>query len=73
MRTIVDLPDEQIEALKKLSRTTSLSRAELLRRAVKEYLVRHRPEPTDDAFGIWKGRAEDALEVQDKLRSEWRE
>ena len=36
MRTIVQLPDEQVEALKRLSDDLHLSRAERVRCAVKE-------------------------------------
>ena len=71
MRTIVELPDEQIEALKQLSNDTQLSRAELMRRAVKEYLARHRPQPAEQAFGLWKTQRKDALGIQEQLRSEW--
>ena len=71
MRTIVELPDEQIEALKRLSNDTRLSRAELMRRAVKEYLARHRPQPAEQAFGLWKTQRKDALGIQEQLRSEW--
>lgn len=69
MRTIVDPPHEQVEALKQLSDDTKLSRAELVRRAVAEYVARHRPP----AFGLWKARAFDALAHQARLRSEWGE
>lgn len=71
MRTIVELPDEQIEALKRLSDNMHLSRAELMRRAVGEYLTRHQPQPSDQAFGIWKARPKDALGIQEQLRAEW--
>jgi predicted transcriptional regulator len=71
MRTIVELPDEQIEALKRLSNDTRLSRAELMRRAVKEYLARHQPRPAEQAFGLWKTQRKDALGIQEQLRSEW--
>jgi predicted transcriptional regulator len=71
MRTIVELPDDQIEALKRLSNDTHLSRAELMRRAVKEYLARHRPQPAEQAFGLWKTQRKDALGIQEQLRSEW--
>ena len=73
MRTIVELPDEQIEALKQLSDDTRLSRAELMRRAVAEYLVRHRPQPPNHAFGLWKTREKNALSHQEQLRAEWDE
>lgn len=71
MRTIVDLPDNQIDALSVLGKKAKLSRAELLRRAVAEYLRRHQPEQNDASFGLWKERGEDALALQNQLRSEW--
>ena len=71
MRTIIDLPNEQIEPLKALSNRSNLSRAELIRRAVGEYLQRHRPLPDDEAFGLWKGRIVDGIKYQERLRSEW--
>ena len=71
MRTIVDLPEEQVEALKRLSKQSSLSRAELMRRAVADYLLRHHPDQTQDAFGIWREQPRDGLEYQRKLREEW--
>ena len=71
MRTIVELPDEQIEALKRLSDDMHISRAELMRRAVREYLKRHHPPSSDQAFGIWKAAPKDALGIQEILRSEW--
>ena len=71
MRTIVDLPQDQIDALAGLSERFSLSRAELLRRAVAEYLNRHVLKEDDAAFGLWKQRSEDGLVYQDQLRDEW--
>lgn len=71
MRTIVELPDEQIEALKHLSEQSKLSRAELMRRAVAEYIKRHGTASDKEAFGIWKGRPRDSLDYQRELRSEW--
>lgn len=71
MRTIVDLPEEQIEALKLLSEQSRLSRAELMRRAVAEYLQHHRVGDTDSAFGVWRGRQRDGADYQHELRGEW--
>lgn len=71
MRTIVDLPDEQIEGLRALSEHSRLSRAELLRRAVAEYLQRHAPDEADAAFGMWRSAPRDALALQRALRDEW--
>jgi metal-responsive CopG/Arc/MetJ family transcriptional regulator len=71
MRTIVDLPEEQILALKHFSEKTRLSRAELLRRAVAEYLERHQSLSDDDAFGCWRHHERDGLEYQRQVRQEW--
>jgi len=71
MRTIVDLPDEQIQVLKELSKESHLSRAELVRRAIAEYLQHHHCDQAEDAFGIWRHKARDGLDYQSELRNEW--
>jgi len=71
MRTIIDLQDKQIAALKELGEKTRLSRAELIRRAVNDYLAKNKNKPHSDAFGLWQNRDLDALEHQTKLRQEW--
>ena len=71
MRTIVDLPEKQIEALKRMSEASRSSRAELVRRAIDEYLARHLPAQNDEAFGIWRKRKIDGLDYQDRMRDEW--
>jgi predicted DNA-binding protein len=73
MRTIIDLPDEQISGLANLCKQNNSSRAELIRRAVAEYLLQHRPEQDDYAFGIWKQRMVNGLDYQNRLRKEWDE
>lgn len=72
MRTIIDLPDSQIAALRELEQRKKLSRAELIRQAVAVYLGSH-AEATD-AFGAWKvakRRSTDGVALQKKLRREW--
>lgn len=71
MRTVIDLPDEQIAPLKELASALNVSRAELIRRAVTDYLSRFEPPTDDTAFGIWKQRGEDGLAYQERMRSEW--
>ncbi|MDZ7784070.1 MAG: CopG family transcriptional regulator [Halioglobus sp.] len=71
MRTIVDLPEEQIETLKQLSKQSRQSRAELVRRAIAEYLRHHHSESSEDAFGIWRNQPRESLDYQYKLRDEW--
>lgn len=71
MRTIVDLPDAQIEALRVLEERNNVSRAELVRQAVAEYVVKR--IETHDAFGVWKSRKTkfDGVKYQQALRDEW--
>lgn len=71
MRTIIDLPEEQYEALKALAKREQASRAELVRRALAEYLARRAPGVDDEAFGLWRDRAKDGLACQERLRQEW--
>jgi len=71
MRTIVDLPDKQIAALKRMSESAQSSRAELVRRAIDEYLARHLPAQDDAAFGLWKNHKTDGVTYQERARGEW--
>lgn len=71
MRTVIDIPDDQIEALRRISERTNASRAEVIRRAIVDYVARHAPDEEDDAFGLWRDREGDALEIEDEIRSEW--
>ncbi len=73
MRTIVELPEQQIEALKILSEREGLSRAELMRRAISVYLRTHLNKNDESAFGLWRQQNEKGLEYQQKLRKEWGE
>ena len=72
MRTIIELPDSQIAALRELELRKKVSRAELIRQAVAQYVGRY--AGTEDAFGAWKSTRRapvDGLAVQKKLRGEW--
>src|ERR1700733_8484737 len=75
MRTIVDLPDEQIRALDAYSKKNGVSRAEAVRRAVARFLPQRPHRKLDvsghPAFGSWKRRSVDSVEFQRKLRAEW--
>ena len=73
MRTIIDLPDNQVKALRTICEQTRLSRAELIRRAVDDYLGRHLPENDIHAFGLWRSRAEDGLSYQNRVTKDWDE
>jgi hypothetical protein len=71
MRTIIDLPDEQISALAALCRRDGMSRAEAIRQAVERFTRAELPRSRDEAFGLWRERAVDGLDYERPLREEW--
>ena len=71
MRTIVDLPDEDLRRLTRLARDQGVSRAELIRRAVAAYLGELPEAASRDAFGLWRNRPLDGRAYEDGLREEW--
>ena len=73
MRTIVDLPEDQLKAIKALAKRDKISQAEAIRRAVHSYLASQpAPDQQSPAFGIWTD-GEDGLRYQETLRNEWAE
>jgi metal-responsive CopG/Arc/MetJ family transcriptional regulator len=71
MRTIIDLPDEQIQALAAWCERENLSRAEAIRRALASMLTTQKKEGRAAAFGGWKARTQDSRKLVDALRGEW--
>ncbi|MEA2744972.1 MAG: hypothetical protein QOG73_60 [Acetobacteraceae bacterium] len=71
MRTLIDLPDTQIQALAALCERVRQPRAAVIREAVAEYLERREIKSTDAAFGLWGAEAGDGLAYQQKARAEW--
>jgi hypothetical protein len=72
MRTLVDIPDSELEVLNTLCKSEGISRAESIRRAIRAYVELRTPMPKlEDGFGLWKDRDIDGLEYQLKIRSEW--
>lgn len=70
MRTLVDIPDSQIEALAAICKVKKVARAQVIRAALAAYIDAHGPSP-EEAFGAWGKRRVDGLAYQKKLRSEW--
>jgi hypothetical protein len=72
MRTIIDLPHDQLEALDGICRREEISRAEAVRQAV-ALLIRERSASTSGvAFGLWRDRRQtEGLRYQERLRREW--
>jgi hypothetical protein len=70
MRTLVDLPESELEQLNVISRARKISRAELIRQAVSGYLAQNKAG-LEDSFGLWKKKDVDGVAYQERLRSEW--
>lgn len=72
MRTLVDIPTNELEAINTLSKAEGVSRAESIRRAIKAYVELKTPMPKlEDGFGLWKDYDIDGDEYQQKIRAEW--
>ena len=81
MRTLIDVPENQLKELSRICAARKLSRAEAVRQAVAAF-IQQNGASRDAAFGLWKGQKvclpgddeplpEDGLAYQEKLRSEW--
>jgi len=70
MRTLIDIPDRQIDELAMICDAKHVSRAEIIRQAISAYIEQNKPSAID-AFGIWKNKKVDGLAYQEKMRAEW--
>ncbi len=71
MRTIVDLPVEQITALSDLCKIQGISRAEAVRRALAKMIDEAKPDDIDKSFGAWKHKDIQTDDHIRQLREEW--
>ena len=71
MRTIIDLPPEQLGALARLCEAQKISRAEAIRRAVDRLLKDSLIEEKNIGFGMWRNKGITARLYVDNLRNEW--
>lgn len=74
MRTIVDIPDTQIETLNQLSKKKKISRAEIVRQALSQYINNYIKTSNGykAAFGSWQNvEFRDSVSYQQKLRDQW--
>lgn len=69
MRALVDVPDDLLKDLERISKSVNVSRAEIIRRALREFANNN--TPNNDGFGIWAKNPIDGLALQTKLRDEW--
>ena len=72
MRTIIDLPERDLRHLTELGQERGMSRAEIIRGAIKIFLTFHQKLP-GPAFGLWRAKSEDGVRYQQALRAEWTE
>ena len=71
MRIIFDIPEEEINRLDEVASKRNVSRAELIRQAIRGFLGPIFKSKKKLAFGIWADREIDALDYENELRSEW--
>lgn len=71
MRTIIDLPSEQVAALSVFCNNLGISRAEAVRRALSKMLEEADDSHFQKAFGAWKHRQIDSVDYVNRLREEW--
>ena len=73
MRTLVDIPDEDIQQLDALAARKKGSRAAVIRDAVKLYLIRNSDNDwIERGYGYWAHRTDigDAVEYQRSIRED---
>lgn len=70
MRTLVDIPDNELDRLNAIGEGENRSRASVIREAIAVYLAQHQPA-IDAAYGLWGKREHDGLAYQKKARAEW--
>lgn len=70
VRTLIDIPDRQVEDLAAICEAKKLPRTEVIRQAITAYIAAQRP-PVTEAFGLWGDKAIDGLKYQKKIRAEW--
>jgi metal-responsive CopG/Arc/MetJ family transcriptional regulator len=71
MRTIIDLPDDQVSGLAEICKIHGISRAEAVRRAVTLMLESQNSLTREEAFGAWSGAIRDSQQFVQDIRKEW--
>jgi len=71
MRTIIDLPEEQVRALTEWCKVEKISKAEAVRRAVAGLLANQQQSGREKAFGAWRKKDLDSRSWVENLRQEW--
>ncbi len=71
MRTIIDIPEDILQSLDRVRVREQRSRASLIREALSDFVRGKSAAPAEEAFGMWKRKAEDGVHYQERLRDEW--
>jgi metal-responsive CopG/Arc/MetJ family transcriptional regulator len=71
MRTIVEIPEDKIDALADYCSKKSISRAKAIRDAIGVLLAEKGGMDREKGFGLWKGRKFEAGKFLDEIRAEW--
>lgn len=77
MRTLIDLPEDDMKWLDSIASQRGKSRASVVREAVSTFRAQQRPADDkswiDAGFGLWKDRTDigDAVEWQRRERASW--
>ena len=71
MRTLIDIPENDLKRLTRLSKARKVPRAQLVRTAISEYLRKQRGDGLEKLAGIWADRNIDGLDYQLAMRREW--
>jgi hypothetical protein len=71
MRTIIEIPEDQLSELSRFCRKHAISRAEAIRQAIARHLERERDAPSHEAFGLWGDRAFSSTEMERGVRAGW--
>jgi len=73
VRTLVDIPDEDVRWLDHKAAEEGKSRAALVRAAVAQFRANESRKGIERYFGLWKRRDDigDGLDYQRKIRGEW--
>jgi metal-responsive CopG/Arc/MetJ family transcriptional regulator len=69
MQTLIELQEQTLDELEKMSQVRKISRDEIMQCALDRYLETQRI--LDQSFGLWADKGIDGLEYQRLMRDEW--
>ncbi len=71
MEVTLDIQQDQLDRLDELQQERKASREQLVREALAAYLPPSKKKHLLEYFGVLKGRVEDGMAFQDRIRREW--